>query len=136
MKNGTTPLNFFYHSCMSDQTVTSIGGGNELAAIMEILFTRYAFIFTLYNNIVNTYLTINQTKNFLELKEGITLIVKYLENILVKLAKLQHTKGDIFVSRLNPRPNSTLPSSPWFPSCSRRPWTSSRTSSSSCSPTL
>lgn len=62
-----------------------------------MILAKWVYVATVYNNILDEYRRFDSYKNFQELQEGLVTITKGLEDILVRLCKLEYLYSKIGV---------------------------------------
>lgn len=86
-----------YRSGICEAQLNTVEDGPEASVIAEMVIVKWVYCMTLYNNIVDEYRNLDRHQNFQGLQDGLNYLVKGLEDILVRLVKLDHLGPHIWV---------------------------------------
>lgn len=84
-------------SALSRQVEYPLTLDANTACLLETVTARWVYCTTLYNNALEAYRALDTMPNFEQLKEGIDRVLKTLEDILMRLYKLEYCEDHIWV---------------------------------------
>lgn len=84
-------------SALPRQVEYSLTLDANTACLLETVTARWVYCTTLYNNALEAYRALDTMPNFEQLKEGIDRVLKTLEDILMRLYKLEYCEDHIWV---------------------------------------
>ena len=90
-------LSVVYTSGINGLQMSTAGEGKpclsldvQTACLVEMILAKWVYASTVYNNILDEYRRFDSYTNFQELQEGLATITKGLEDVLVRLCKLEY----------------------------------------------
>lgn len=106
-------ISLIFNSAYAAAQVGTVEDGNEVSCIIEMVISRWIYVFTLYNNLLLDYRQLDTQPQFQGLQESVNLFVKSLEDILIRLTKLEYCQDQIWVRAAHlgktPEPLQELP---------------------------
>jgi hypothetical protein len=94
-------ISLIFNSAYAAAQVGTVEDGNEVSCVVELVISRWVYVFTIFNNLLLDYRQLDNQTNFQGLQDSINMFVKSLEDILIRLTKFEYCKEEIWVKAVH-----------------------------------